>query len=84
MRQLWGLFVDDGAAAAWVLGWIVVACLALRQPPVRSWSGPILFAGLLAIVTLSMRTGRPDHDAPARLQHRRDIEEQAAAGIDPV
>ena len=57
LRELWLLFVDDRAAAAAVVGWIAVAGLVLRQLPAGSWSGPILFAGLLVIVTAGMRAG---------------------------
>lgn len=58
LREFWTLFVDDGAIAALLVGWIAVACLVLRQLPVRAWSGPVLFAGLLTIVTVGMRAGR--------------------------
>ena len=58
LRELWKLFVDDGAAAAWIVGWIAVACLTLRHLPAGPWSGPVLFAGLLVIATLGMRAGR--------------------------
>lgn len=55
VRELWRLFVDDGAIAAWVVIWITLACLALRQVPAGIWSGPILFAGLAAVFTLATR-----------------------------
>ncbi len=58
LHELWTLFVDDGAVAAWLVAWIAVACLVLRRLPAGPWSGPVLFAGLLAIVTISMRAGR--------------------------
>ena len=58
LRELWTLFVDDGAAAASVVAWIAVACLVLRQLPTGPWSGPVLFAGLLVIVVVGMRVGR--------------------------
>ena len=57
LREFWTLFVDDRTAAAAVVGWIAVACLLLRQLPVGPWSGPVLFAGLLVIVTIGMRAG---------------------------
>ncbi len=55
LRKLWSLFVDDRAAAVAVVGWLAVACLVPRQLPVGAWSGPILFAGLLVIITVGMR-----------------------------
>ena len=55
LRKLWSLFVDDRGAAVAVVGWLAVACLVLRQLPVGPWSGPILFAGLLVIITVGMR-----------------------------
>ena len=58
LRELWTLFVDDGAVAALIVGWIAVACLVLRRMPVGIWSGPILFAGLAAIVAADTRTRR--------------------------
>lgn len=53
VRELWALFIDDGALAA--VGWIAVACLTLRQLPAGIWSGPILFAGLSAVFLLTTR-----------------------------
>ena len=53
MHELWTLFVDDGMAAAFVVGWILLACLVLRRVSTGLWSGPILFAGLTVIVAVS-------------------------------
>ena len=58
LRELWTLFVDDGVVAGLVVGWIAIACLVLRRMPLGTWSGPILFAGLAAIVAAGARTGR--------------------------
>lgn len=58
LHELWTLFVDDGAVAACVVAWIVVACLVLQRLPVGIWSGPILFVGLAAIVAVSVRPGK--------------------------
>jgi len=55
LHEAWSLFIDDGALAAYVVGWIAVACLALRQAPAGPWSGPILFAGLSVIFIVSAR-----------------------------
>ena len=58
LRELWGLFVDDGVSAALILGWIGVACIVLHSLPGVMWSGPILFAGLATIVAFSIGTFR--------------------------
>lgn len=50
LAELWGLFVDDPRTAALIIGWIVVACAVMRRLPPTPWSGPVLFAGLAAIV----------------------------------
>lgn len=55
LHEVWSLFIYDGALAAYVVGWIAVACLTLRQAPAGPWSGPILFAGLSVIFTVSAR-----------------------------
>jgi hypothetical protein len=56
LREFWKLFVDDAFTAALIVGWIVAACITLRQLPAGLWSGPILFAGLAVIVAI--RTGK--------------------------
>ncbi len=58
LAELWGLFVDDPWIAALIVGWIVVACAAMRQLPPTPWSGPVLFAGLAAIVAYGVRPGQ--------------------------
>lgn len=60
VAELLGLFVDDGAQALLIVGWVVVCCLLLRQWPDAIWTGPILFLGLAAIflVGLSKPDGR--------------------------
>ena len=49
--EVFGLFVDDGSYAVAILAWLAVAGLALPRldlPP--DAKGPVLFAGLAAIL----------------------------------
>ena len=51
LREMFGLFVDDGSLAIAVLGWLALLRLLLPQLPLPAlWHGVILFAGLLAIL----------------------------------
>ncbi len=58
LAELWSLFVDDARIAALIVGWIAVACAVMRRLPPTPWSGPVLFAGLAAIVAYGVRPGR--------------------------
>ena len=58
LAELWSLFVDDPEIAALIVGWIVVACAVMRRLPPTPWSGPVLFAGLAAIVAYGIRPGQ--------------------------
>jgi hypothetical protein len=54
LRELVGLFVDDGAFAAAIVAWVLVAALLLRfVHGVAPWRGPLLFLGLAAILVES-------------------------------
>jgi hypothetical protein len=62
IRELLGLFVDDGDFAAVIIAWLVSAWLIVQHlsiPP--AWLGPILFIGLAAILVESVqrRSRRP-------------------------
>jgi hypothetical protein len=55
LRTVWaeflGLFVDDASFAVAILGWLVVATLALKRLDLPAGLPPaILFAGLAAIL----------------------------------
>ena len=51
LRELLGLFVDDGSLAAAALIWIALCALLLpRIAPARGWDGIILFLGLAAVL----------------------------------
>jgi hypothetical protein len=51
LREIFGLFVDDGSLAIAVLVWLALLRLLLPQLPVPAvWRGVILVAGLLGIL----------------------------------
>lgn len=50
VRELWGLFVEDGSFAIAILVWIAVAIFLLPAILPNAWRGPAAFAGLAAIL----------------------------------
>ena len=50
VKELWGLFVDDQSYALAILAWVTVSALATRLAIVTRWAGPVLFAGLCAVL----------------------------------
>jgi hypothetical protein len=47
LREIFGLFVDDGSLALIILCWLTAVALLLPQVPVPlAWRGTALFAGL--------------------------------------
>ena len=59
-REVIGLFVDDGSFAIAILAWLALAVVMLPRAglPTRV-AGPVLFAGLAAILVASvLRYGR--------------------------
>lgn len=54
VREVFGLFVDDGSFAVAILVWLVLVALALPRLGIgMSWEGVILFAGLALILVAS-------------------------------
>ena len=54
-REILGLFVDDGSMAVAILVWLVLAVPAMRHSaPSTRWTGPVLFAGLVATLVESV------------------------------
>ena len=50
-REVVGLFVDDGAFAAFIITWLAFSCVALPKMDVPMvWKGVLLTAGLLVIL----------------------------------
>lgn len=62
VRELWGLFVDDGNFAAGIVLWLAIVLLGLRRfaAGIR-WGGVALFAGLalLLVENVLHRARRP-------------------------
>jgi hypothetical protein len=51
MREIAGLFVDDGRFAVTILAWVGLCALVLPRLPITgAWDGPVLFAGLALIL----------------------------------
>ncbi len=54
LREIIGLFVDDGAFALTILLWLILIAVILpRVAAVAPWTGPLLFAGLAVILIAS-------------------------------
>jgi hypothetical protein len=49
-REMAGLFVDDGSLAVALLVWMVGGTIAVRLLHVGHWGGPVLAAGLAAVL----------------------------------
>ncbi|MGI8770715.1 MAG: hypothetical protein ACR2JE_04710 [Acidobacteriaceae bacterium] len=63
VREIFGLFVDDGNFALAILAWLAVIRLLLYRPfvPAR-WAGVVLFAGLgLILLESATRFARRGH-----------------------
>jgi hypothetical protein len=55
VREVFGLFVDDGSFAIAIVFWIALAVgLLPRFAPNALWTGPALFAGLAATLIASV------------------------------
>ncbi len=50
MREVYGLFVDDGSLAAALLVWIVIAVTGLTLLHAGHRGGPVFFAGLAVVL----------------------------------
>ena len=61
IREVFGLFVDDGSFAILIVAWIAVTWLvSFRILAAPTWGGLILFGGLVAILvgSAASRSGR--------------------------
>lgn len=56
VREIWGLFVEDGSFAAAIALWLLAAAVVLpaAHVPVQ-WRGPALALGLAAILIENVR-----------------------------
>ena len=58
LREIFGLFVDDGSFAVAILVWLAIMWLVLPHLAVPAvWGGPVLFVGL-ALILLESATRR--------------------------
>ena len=54
LREIFGLFVDDGSFAVAILVWLAIMWLVLPRIAVPAfWNGPVLFVGLALILVES-------------------------------
>ena len=66
LREIFGLFVDDGSFAVWILGWLgLTVFLAPHLGLVSRWNGFFLFAGLAVILVWSAMRASPLQSSPA-------------------
>jgi hypothetical protein len=55
LKELWGLFVDDGSLALALVVWIAACGVGLGHTPIPvDWDAPILFVGCLAILIFNV------------------------------
>jgi hypothetical protein len=55
LRELWGLFVDDGSLAVALVVWCVIAGLVLPHLlPSNDWRGPLFFIGCVVILLVNI------------------------------
>lgn len=55
LRELWGLFVDDGSLALALIAWVGLCALGLPRLPVPTlWDGPLLFIGCVVILVFAV------------------------------
>jgi membrane protein implicated in regulation of membrane protease activity len=51
VKEIYGLFVEDGSLAVMILVWIGVAALLLPHLPMNSaWRAPVLFLGVVVLL----------------------------------
>lgn len=60
LKEVYGLFVEDGSYAVGILVWLLVAALVLPHvPSLGLWRAPLLFAGMLFLLVENvLRTAR--------------------------
>ncbi len=61
IKELWGLFIDDGSLALALVLWCLFAGLALPAiMPQGSWNAPLFFIGcvLILLVNVTMASRR--------------------------
>lgn len=60
LKEVYGLFVEDGSYAVGILIWLLLAALVLPHvPALGQWRAPLVFVGmLLLLVENVLRTAR--------------------------
>ena len=58
IRELIGLFIDDGSLVFAVLGWVVIYALGLRHVDIPAqWHATVLFLGLAVVLAENVVRG---------------------------
>jgi hypothetical protein len=64
VKELWGLFVDDGSLALALIIWVAACGIGLPYLPIAA-AAPILFLGCLAILIVNVaQTARRKRRGP--------------------
>lgn len=50
VKELWGLFVEDGSYAVAIVVWLLLCAFVLPHLGAASWRAPLLLIGLLFIL----------------------------------
>lgn len=63
MRELWGLFIEDGSFAVAIAVWVLIAIFVLPRVFPSAWCGPVFFAGVVCLLVENLaRTARRTRD----------------------
>jgi len=59
LRELWGLFVEDGSFAAATIVWLLIVWFGVSRYAPETWKGGLLFLGLALVILENVwRTAR--------------------------
>jgi len=50
LKEVFGLFVEDGIYAVAIIVWLLIAAFALPHVGAVAWRAPLLFVGLIVIL----------------------------------
>ena len=79
VHEIYGLFVDDGSFALALLVWMIVACAGSRLLHAGRWGGPVLVAGLVAL--LAENALRASRKVSYRADERSDASEREEQAV---
>ena len=55
LKELWGLFVDDGSLALALIIWVAICGFGLARVAIpAAWDAPLLFVGCLVILVFNV------------------------------